>query len=500
MRLFALAAAALLATAAAAQPPLTAPMAPAHEWHAKGRELYARAIEFETVAGRNQSPQMAAWLEQQFRAAGFTDVTVHRYEDTASLILRWPASPPLHLQGRGTARRAVEGNSSSTSPRNAILLLAHMDVVEALAEDWSKPPFRLTEEGGYFYGRGTSDDKQGVVGIAAALMRLRAEGFQPDRDIVVLFTGDEETTGRGADLAASEWLDLSTIDFALNADAGGGTFLDDGTLLAFWIQTAEKIYQSFTFTATNPGGHSSRPRPDNAIYSLAHALAALEDHRFEPMLNETTRAAFAHKIRFAEPEVAAAIRRWLADPDDGEAADIVEASDAGLGLTRTRCVATMLAGGHAENALPQRAQATVNCRIFPGVDPAAVLADLRALAAPHGVAVEPVDPARPSGASPLRDDVVGAYTAVVRARHPGAAIVPAMSAGATDGLFFRQRGVPVYGVSGEWSISPVDQRAHGRDERLPVRAFYDNIDHWTDLIRTLAGGGTPAATPGERGR
>ena len=179
--------------------------------------------------------------------------------------------------------------------------MAHMDVVEARRDDWSRDPFVLGQEDGYFYGRGTLDDKQGVTAITTALLRLRAEGFQPDRDIIVLFTGDEETGGNGADLAANQWLDTSTIDFALNGDAGGGVYLADGRLLGFGIQTAEKIYQSFTLTATNPGGHSSRPRPDNAIYALAHTLERLERHRFEPRLNETTRAYFRHRAESAEP-------------------------------------------------------------------------------------------------------------------------------------------------------------------------------------------------------
>ena len=470
MRYFA-AAAALLATAAAAQSPPVGPMQPANEWHAKGREIYERAISFQTVQGRNQSPQLAEYLAQQFRSAGFTDVQVRSYqsggEPTAALTLRWPAARP--------------------SGRKAILLMAHMDVVEARREDWSRDPFTLVEEGGYFYGRGTLDDKQGVTAITTALLRLRAQGFQPDRDILVLFTGDEETGGDGADLAASQWFDPATIEYALNGDAGGGAYLENGTLLGFGLQTAEKIYQSFTFTATNPGGHSSRPRPDNAIYDLAHTLQRLETHRFEPMQNDTTRAMLAARQRTAEPPIAAAIGRWLANPADGEAADAIEASPTEVGLTRTRCVATMLQGGHAENALPQQARATVNCRIFPGVDPATVLATLRQLASPSNVTVEPVDVARPSDASPLREDVVGAYTAAVRARHPGAAIVPDMSTGATDGLYFRARGVPVYGVEGAWGVIPVDERAHGRDERLPVRAFYNDIDHWTDMITRLAG-------------
>jgi acetylornithine deacetylase/succinyl-diaminopimelate desuccinylase-like protein len=453
---------ALLLAAATALPA----QRPADRWHAKARDIYARAIAFETVEGRNRSGDLARYLEGEFRAAGLTDVAVRPYDETAALTLRWPAARP--------------------SGRKAILLMAHMDVVEARREDWSRDPFALTEADGYFYGRGTLDNKQGVAAITAALLRLRAEGFAPGRDIIVLFTGDEETNGNGADLAAGQWLDLSTIDFALNADGGGGAFLADGTLLGFGIQTAEKTYQSYTLTATNPGGHSSRPRPDNAIYALAHALERLERHRFEPMQNETTRGYLAHRARTAEPALAAAIRRWLANPADGEAADIVEASPTEVGLTRTRCVATRLEGGHADNALPQLARATVNCRIFPGVDPASVQAALAALAAPDNVAVAPVEPARPTDASPLREDVVSAYRAAVRARHAGADIVPEMSTGATDGLYFRARGIPVYGVDGSWAVIPADERAHGRDERLPVRAFYHDVDHWTDLIRRLA--------------
>jgi len=478
MRL-ALLAAALLSTAAiaAAQPvatnPATAPYAPPTDrWHAKAREIYAHAIGIPTVQGRGRVPELAQYLAEQFRAGGLTDVTIHPYDvhlpddHTAALILRWPAAHP--------------------SGRKAMVLMGHMDVVEARREDWSRDPFTLGEEGGYFYGRGTLDMKHGIAAVTTALLRLRAEGFQPNRDIIVVFTGDEETGGEGASQAANQWLDPATLDFALNADAGGGSYLADGRLLGFGIQTAEKIYQSFTFTATNPGGHSSRPRPDNAIYDLAHSLDRLEHYRFEPHLNDTTRAYFRHRLETAPPALAAAITRWLANENDGEAADIIEATDTEVGLTRTRCVATRLRGGHADNALPQLAEATVNCRMFPGTDPASVLAILQGIGAPDHVRVAPILPAHPTEASPLRADVVGAYTAAVRARHPGAAITPDMSTGATDGLYFRARGVPVYGVDGSWAITPIDERAHGRDERLPVRAFYEDVDHWTDMIRRLA--------------
>ncbi len=456
----------LFAAAAMAQPP--APSGPPTDrWHLKAREVYSRVIGFQTVQGRNQSPQMADYLRDELRAAGFADVIVHRYDDTASLVLRWPAARP--------------------SDRRAMLLMAHMDVVEARREDWSRAPFELGEEGGYFHGRGTLDDKSGVVALVATLMRLRAEGFRPNRDIVLLITGDEETSHRGAELAANEWLDPATIDFGLNADAGGGAYDMEGRSLGFDLQTAEKIYTIFRFTATRPGGHSARPRADNGIHAIGRALARVDAHRFAPRLNPTTRAMFTHRLRDASPELAAAIRRWLTDEGDGAAADIIEASPNEIGLTRTRCVATRIEGGHADNALPQSVRATVNCRLMPGDDPAEVLATLRRLAAPDDITVEQVGIARPSDASPLRDDVVAAYTAAVQARHPGADIIPEMTTGASDGLYFRNRGVPVYGVSGVWVRVPEDARAHSRDERLPVAAFYANIDHWTDLVRRLAG-------------
>lgn len=464
MRLMSLSfAAALLATTAGA----AIAEIPDDPWHARGRDIYEHTIEVPTVAGRGNMSELTGYLRGQFEAGGIGDITIHPHGDSESMVIRWPAANP--------------------SGEKALLLLAHMDVVEALPEDWSRDPFEFIEEDGYFYGRGTADDKQGVVALTTALLRLRAEGFAPNRDIIVLFTGDEETSQQGAELAASEWIDLSQVEMALNADAGGGAYLADGTMLGFGIQTAEKIYQSFTVTATNPGGHSSRPRPDNAIYELAHTLDRLESHRFEPRLNDTTRAYFAARAETADPALAGAIQRWLADESDGEAADLIEAAETEVGLTRTRCVATRLEGGHADNALPQMARATVNCRMFPGTDPATVLATLRELAAPDGLTVEPVAIARPTEASPLRDDVIEAFTDAVHARHPDAPIVPDMSTGATDGLYFRAAGIPTYGVNGAWIVSPIDERAHGRDERLPVESFYNNIDHWTQMLRALAG-------------
>ena len=460
MRHFLLAATALTLSAAASAE------VPANPWHAKGRDLLENAINIPSVTTRPEEvKKLVAYLKAEFEKGGFKDVIVKDYEGTQGLIVRWKAD------GRPT--------------KKPMLLIGHMDVVDAKREDWSRDPFKMVEEDGYFYGRGTTDMKNGVVAIANAMLWLKAEGFKPKRDIIVFFSGDEETGGVGAQLAATDWRKLVDADFALNADAGGGAYDKQGNSLGFGIQTSEKMFQSYTFTARNPGGHSSRPRPDNAIYDLAGALKRLESHRFTPILNETTRAYFQFRQKQEKGPLGDAMRRWLADEKDGAAADIIEADPLEVAMTRTRCVATRLEAGHADNALPQTAKALVNCRIFPGVPATSVTAELQAVAG-QNVTVEPYGVSTPSPPSPLRADIIKAFTASIHKRHPGVDIAPQMSTGATDGLFFRATGMPVYGVSGAWIVIPEDERAHGKDERLPVKSFYEDLDHWHDMVKALA--------------
>ena len=442
-------------------------------WHARARDMLAHSIAVPTVAGRGRVPELAQYLAGQYRAAGWADRDIHVMpydgsdnDRTAALIVRWPAA--------GHARR------------RPIMLMAHLDVVEALREDWSMDPFALVEKDGYFYGRGTSDIKQGAVAITAALLKLRAEGFRPDRDIVVFFTGDEETDGHGAQLGATEWRSLLDVEYGLNSDGGSGGFAPDGRPLGFSFETAEKTYADYAFTARNPGGHSSKPRPDNAIYDLSAALMRLSQYRFEPKFSATTRAYFDARQRSETGALGDAMRAWLKDPNDGAAADAVEADPGEVGLTRTRCVATMLAGGHAPNALPQTARATVNCRILPGVSPDAIRDELQRIAGDK-VDVTRLDREVASIDSPLRPDVLKAFADSVHAMYPGAPILPTMSAGASDARPFRVHGIPVYGVDGSWGVVPDDLRAHGRDERLPVKALYDDVDHWARMVRALAG-------------
>jgi len=439
-------------------------------WHAKARAILAHAVDVPTVAGRGRVPELAAWLADQYRAAGIpaADIQVLPYNETAALVVRWRAS------GKPTAK--------------PIMVMAHMDVVEARREDWSATdPFVFTEKDGYYYGRGTSDIKNGIAATTAAILKLKAGGFKPARDIIVFYTGDEETAGVGAQLGATKWHDLLDVEYGLNADGGRGGFAPDGRALGFTLQAAEKTYANYTFTTHNRGGHSSKPRADNAIYQLANALHRLETYRFEPVQNEVTRAYFAGREKTESGPLGNAMRAWLRNPADGAAADAIEADEGEAGLTRTRCVATTLAGGHALNALPQTATANINCRIMPGVSPDAIRDELERVAADKGVAVARADKEVASLASPLRADIMEAHAAAVHALHPGVPVLPEMSAGASDARPFRVAGIPVYGVDGAWRVVPADLRAHGRDERLPVKALDDDVEHWALLLGRLAG-------------
>ena len=465
---------ALASTAAIAAPPALTP-AQRTATHA----MFEHIINTPTVIGRHKVPEMAQFVADQFTAGGFPKADVHVIpyhtgsattgdDDTAAVIVRWRAA------GTPTAK--------------PILLMGHMDVVEAKREDSTTDPFVMTERDGYYYGRGTIDMKDGIVGITRAMIDLKQAGFKPKRDIVVLFTGDEETNGIGAKKGASEWLELlGHPEYGLNADGGGGGVNPDGSPAGFTIQTAEKTYAGYTLTVRNRGGHSSKPRKDNAIYSLAHALDKIEAYRFTPMMNETTRAYFAGREKLEKGPLGDAMRRWLANPNDGDAADAIEVSESEVGLTRTRCVPTRLFGGHADNALPQLATAMINCRIFPGVDPNAIKAELEKVVADPEVVVTRNDDYVASLASPLRPDVTGAYTRAVQALHPGMPVFPEMSTGASDARPFRVAGIPVYGVNGGWTVTPIDNRAHGKDERLPVKSLYDNVVHWELMLRDLAG-------------
>ena len=467
------------AIAAIAVPALAAP--PATDT-AANRAMFERIINTPTVLGRGKVPEMANYLAAEFRRAGFADADV--------MVMPYDTTNKDGTQKDSTAALIVRWRAAGPPAAKPIMLLGHMDVVEAKREDSSTDPFVLTEREGYYYGRGTTDMKVGITSVAQAVLQLRAAGWQPQREIVVFFTGDEETNGVGAAMGATTWLTrLGSPEYGLNADSGNGgvMFTEQNQPLGAKIESAEKTFAGYTFTVRNKGGHSSKPRKDNAIYQLAHALDKLEAYRFEPMLNETTRAFFGAAAKI-EPrsEMRAAIVKWLAG-DTGAAPDLIEGDPTYVGLTRTRCVPTRLFAGHADNALPQLATAMVNCRIFPGIDPNTVQAKLSEIVADPGVVVTRNDDYVASIASPLRPDVTAAFTKAVTTLHPGMPVFPAMSTGASDGRPFRVIGIPIYGVPGDWSRVPTDLRAHGKDERLPVGALDDSVRHWQIMLRELGG-------------
>ena len=467
---------ALSSAASAAVDPRTVPTKLDPAWQAKTRAVFKQAIEIPSVHHRGQTQRVAELLASQFRAAGIPDADIHLmpYEGlpgdkTTALIVRWRSAHPT---------------------KKPMLILGHMDVVEAKREDWKFDPFVFREQDGYFYGRGTSDMKNGDVATTMAAVKLMSEGFKPDRDIIFFYSGDEETNGQGATLGSTKWRNLTDAEFGLNADGGCVSYDRNFRPLGCGISMAEKTFQTYFFTTHNPGGHSSRPRPDNAIYDLADALEKLRTYRFQPMQNDVSRAYFEERSRQeGNSQLGQQIRAWLANPNDGAAADAIEANPLEVGLTRTRCVATMLSGGHADNALPQSATATVNCRIFPGVQPVAVQAELQKLVGPNvEVKADPNYVGQPTPASPLRPDVLKAVTSAIQKFHgPDMHVFPMMSTGASDGSFFRAQGIPVYDIDGSWGISPDDERAHGLDERTPVRSMYDDVLYWEIIYKSLAG-------------
>lgn len=449
---------------AAIAAPLAA--APSAEEKARAREIYQAVVEMDTSVEGGRTPEMAKYLAGRFRDGGFAreDVNVVAHEKTAALVVRY------------------RGDGSGGKP---ILFLAHMDVVPAHREDWERDPFKLIEEKGYFFGRGSEDNKSGIAMLAATFLTLKAEGFKPARDLVIVFSGDEETSGNTTQMLLKEHRDLVDAEFAVNSDAGGGQLSESGVPVYYGMQTAEKTFASFTLTARNEGGHSSTPRRENAIFDVADAVARLRRHSFPVMWNDTTIAAFRATGPITKTKVGAAMTRFARRPGDRRAAAVISADPYTVGQIRTTCIPTMLAGGHADNALPQRASVTVNCRIFPGVKIEQIQAQLQKVVGKK-IEIAQLDKYTASDASPLRKDVVGAVTKAVHASWPGVRVVPTMSSGATDGVFYRAAGIPTYGAS-ELFIKDSDSFAHGLNERVPVDSFYKGLTHWRVLIGELAG-------------
>lgn len=435
---------------------------------AEARELFEKSIAFKTSPGLGQVPAYAAYLSDRLQAGGIAaeDIRIFPVGETASLVARY------------------RGDGSGGKP---IVLLAHMDVVTANPADWKRDPFTLIEENGYFFGRGTSDNKADVSLIVATLLRLKREGFVPSRDLIIAFTGDEESDQlTTADLVKNH-RDLIDAELALNGDGGGGVLDEDtGKARIYYLQGAEKTSASYSITAHNPGGHSSEPRVENAIYDLADALKALQAFRFPVQSNEWTLASLAAAGAATPGPLGDAMTRFAADPADTAAAEMLATEPSYVGRTRTTCIATMLKGGHAENALPQSATATVNCRIFPGTTIEAVKEELQRVVGTR-VQVQIEQRTLDAVASPLREDIQAAVTKAVHANYPGTPVVPDQASYYTDGTIFRVAGIPTYGTSSNF-LKNSDSFAHGLDERLSVDAFYKGLEHWYVLIQSLAGG------------
>ncbi|MGV8943326.1 M20/M25/M40 family metallo-hydrolase [Thermomonas sp.] len=426
-------------------------------------EMLRHAIATQTVEGKDQVPVLAQYLASKLESAGFAkaDIEIIPVGRTAALV--------AHYRGSGKGK--------------PILISAHMDVVAADPKDWTRDPFTLVEENGYLYGRGTSDMKTNVVAVIATMMRFKREGFVPSREMILVFSGDEETEMASTRVLAERYHDA---EFLLNADAGGGTYDANLKPVAFGVQAAEKAYADFLLTVTSPGGHSSAPTPDNAIYRLAKALDHVEAHAFPVQHNDITLASFKSIGAHTSGPLAKAMLRFSANPNDAAAAAVISADPAYVGQLRTTCVATMLDGGHALNALPQRATANINCRIFPGVGIEAVQTALaKAINDPTvKISVQPPAPVL-SPASPLRPDVMAAVTATMHERYPGLDVVPGMSSGATDSMFFRNAGVPSYGVNPTFA-KPGDSFAHGLNEKLRASELPAALDFWHSLLTKLA--------------
>ena len=435
--------------------------------------LYKELVDTNTVIGKGSCTRASQQIAARLKAAGYADGDITLF------------SVPEHPEDGGVVA-ILKGSDAAAKP---MLLLGHLDVVEAKREDWKRDPFTLVEDGGFYYARGAVDDKAMAAVWADAMIRFRQQGYHPKRTIKLALTCGEETTFafNGAEWLAKNKPELIAAEFALN-EGGGGRLTPDGKKQVLAVQVGEKAAQNFTFLATNPGGHSSAPTPENAIYELADAVKAVQGYEFPVKFTDTTRAFFAATAQSpAIPKpMADAIRALLANPQDSGADAIVSHDKTMHSTLRTTCVATLLAAGHAENALSQRATANINCRIFPGETVEGTAAKLKELAGPK-VTVTINQPVRPIAVPPPLDPKILGPMKTIAAKHfPGVPMVPMMSTGATDSVFLGGIGIPVYGAPGIFLETDLNG-IHGLDERIRASALYEGRDYLLDLVKAYAG-------------
>ena len=435
------------------------------------REIYQELVEINTTDSVGDNTQAAQAMAARLKSAGFTD--------TEMQIVVPPGAPK-----KGNLVARLKG----TGAKKPLLLLAHIDVVEAKREDWERDPFKLVEEGGYFYARGSVDDKAMAAIFVANMMRYKKQGYRPDRDLILALTADEEL-GSTSKWNGANWLvknNRALIDAEFGLNEGGGGELKGGKPLLNRVQAAEKVSVHFRLEVKNPGGHSSRPRPDNAIYELAEGLAKFGKFHFPVKLNETTRIYFSRSAQFQSGQTADDMRALARDTPDPEAATRLSQSPTYNSTLRTTCVATRLDGGHANNALPQTARATINCRILPDDPVDGVMKTIQQVVGDKVTVTRASEPV-PSAPSALRPEVMGPIEKVTGEFWPGVPVVPAMSTGATDSRFMRNGGIAMYGVSGLF-LDQDDNRSHGLNERMPVKSLYDGHEFLYRLVKELAGG------------
>jgi acetylornithine deacetylase/succinyl-diaminopimelate desuccinylase-like protein len=433
----------------------------------RAREIFKQLVEINTTDSVGNTTVAAEAMAARFKAAGFPDADVK-------------VLGPNPRKGNLVVR--YRGNGS----KRPLLLLAHLDVVEAKRADWSFDPFTLTEKDGYLYGRGTADDKTMAAVFVTNLLRLKSEGYVPSRDLILALTADEE----GGDFNGVKWLianHRALIDAEYAINEGGGGVMRKGKYLTNEVQAAEKVFQNIRLEVHNSGGHSSMPVKDNAIYRLSAGLSKIGAYDFPVELSEITRTYFERSAPAqTDPQTRADMIAVSKVPTDlAAAARLAAQSPYFNSIMRTTCVATMLEGGHATNALPQLAAANVNCRILPGVSPTAVIATLTKIVADPQIQFSLVGEATPSKPAVLRDDVMKAVTTIVGAMYPGVPVVPTMSTGATDGLYLRNAGIPTFGVDGLFDDID-DVRAHGRDERVGIKQFNEDLEFQYRVITTLS--------------
>ncbi len=434
-------------------------------------QLYKELVETDTTVTNGDCTLAAAQIAKHLKLAGFADDQITQF------------SVPEHPKEGGLVA-VYPGTSKTLKP---ILLLAHIDVVTAERADWVRDPFTLIEENGYYYARGIADDKMMAATWADTLIRFKQSGYKPARTVKMALTCGEETDTafNGAQYLANNKRDLIDAAFALN-EGGGGETDGKGHIVAQSIQVGEKIYQDYKLVATNPGGHSSTPIRENAIYAMSDALLKIREQEFPAEFNDTTRVFFERAGTSRKDEMGAAMLALVKDPGDAGAAAIVNA-DRGLhSMLRTTCVATMIHGGHALNALPQRVEANVNCRIFPGNTPAEVKDELAKVIGDSKISIELARKDKPLASTPPLDPaIIGPMEKLSAKYFPGVPVIPSISTGATDGLYMSAVGIPTYGVPGAWG-DPDGNGAHGLNERLEVRSVYVGRDYLFDLVKALA--------------